>query len=113
MELTSDQHDMRNKILADIIDKMHERMADKMFPPESHGDNEMADAKGEAPKMAMGGLVPSEVAETYPTQAEKGDRLSANATGPTGTTPANPDVADSQDEDDAMLMEELMKQYGK
>jgi hypothetical protein len=29
-----DEMDMRNGILADIIDKMHSRMADKMFPPD-------------------------------------------------------------------------------
>lgn len=27
-----DENDMRNAILSDLIDKMHSRMADKMFP---------------------------------------------------------------------------------
>jgi len=29
-----DNSDMRNMILSDLIDKMHGRMADKMFPPD-------------------------------------------------------------------------------
>lgn len=29
------EHDMRNMLLSELIDKMHSRMADKMFPPMS------------------------------------------------------------------------------
>lgn len=34
--------DMRNMILGDIIDKMHSRMADKMFPPDPAKTDEPA-----------------------------------------------------------------------
>ena len=34
--------DMRNMILSDIIDKMHSRMADKMFPPDPSKDDQPA-----------------------------------------------------------------------
>jgi len=38
------EHDMRNQILADLINKMHMRMADKMYPDDTHGDMEAAAA---------------------------------------------------------------------
>ena len=43
-----DSHDMRNMLLSELIDKMHARMADKMFPPNPDEASEPA-ALGASP----------------------------------------------------------------
>ncbi len=37
-----DDHEMRNMILSELIDKMHDRLADKMFPPDPDKDDQPA-----------------------------------------------------------------------
>lgn len=37
-----ENYDMRNMILSELIDKMHGRMADKMFPPDPNADDQPA-----------------------------------------------------------------------
>ena len=37
-----DEMDMRHALLAELIDKMHGRMADKMFPPDPSLDDQPA-----------------------------------------------------------------------
>ncbi len=37
-----DTNDMRNMLLSELIDKMHTRMADKMFPPDPSMDDQPA-----------------------------------------------------------------------
>lgn len=54
--------DMRNMLLTELIDKMHSRLADKMFPPDPSLDDQPA-VTGivEGPKTAEGVEVPAEV----------------------------------------------------
>lgn len=37
-----EETDMRNMLLSELIDKMHSRMADKMFPPDPDKDDQPA-----------------------------------------------------------------------
>lgn len=58
--MDTDTSDMRNEILAGIIDKMHERMASKMYPDDSHGDEEAAVMPKDAPKAEMAAEEPED-----------------------------------------------------
>jgi hypothetical protein len=54
--------DMRNMLLTELIDKMHSRLADKMFPPDPSLDDQPAvTGLVEAPKTAEGVEVPAAV----------------------------------------------------
>jgi len=57
-----EDHDMRNMLLTELIDKMHSRMADKMFPPDPSLDDQPA-ATGitEESKTAEGVEIPREL----------------------------------------------------
>lgn len=53
--------DMRNMILSELIDKMHGRMADKMFPPDPSLDDKPAvEGLTQDPTTAEGMDIPAE-----------------------------------------------------
>lgn len=52
--------DMRNMLLSELIDKMHTRMADKMFPPDpSLEDQPAVEGLTQDPKTAEGMDIPA------------------------------------------------------
>ena len=57
-----DSHDMRNMLLSELIDKMHSRMADKMFPPDpSVADQPAATGIDREGQTAEGFAIPREL----------------------------------------------------
>lgn len=54
--------DLRNHLLSELIDRMHARMADKMYPDEKPKEEEIIEAVKEEPK--------AEAAEGEPTDEE-------------------------------------------
>lgn len=69
-----DHSDMRNMILSELIDKMHGRMADKMFPSDPSLDDQPAvEGLTQDPTTAEGVDIPAEnppAAEDEPTDDE-------------------------------------------
>ncbi len=87
-------NDIRNQLLAELIDKMHERMASKMYPSDQQP---MGDDVG----------IPADKPSEMPEMTAQNDDP-----GVTGSGSKAPMDGDMDSDEDMLMLEEMMKQQG-
>jgi hypothetical protein len=94
--------DMRHGLLMELIDKMHGRLADKMFPPDhSLTDTPAVEGITKSPMTAEGVEVPGTPAPA--TEGENGDvSMHGDMSGDSHGIPADGEMSDEE-------LDELMK----
>jgi hypothetical protein len=96
--------DLRDQLLMELIDKMHGRMADKMFPPDpSHADEPAASGITQDSTTATGIDIPRALPNDAATDVKDG--MDVGSHGDTKGT----SVGIPEDEPDDEELDELMK----